>query len=104
MDINNLKARAKIIGNKTYQFVEEFLKTNGITPKSQIRLNSIIYKIESGQYENFNENADYLITRKIFDKAKIEQICRRNKNMDINDEMETFGEHKNLRYFNNLKE
>jgi len=105
LDINNLKVRAKVIGDKTYKFVEEFINTNGITPKSQIRLNSIIYKVESGQYENFNENAEYLITRKIFDKAKIEQICRRNRNMDINDEIETFGEHKNLRYFNNnLKE
>lgn len=105
LDIANLKLRAKIIGDKTFEFVQEFLKTNGITPKSQIRLNNIIYKIESGQYENFNENADYLITRKIFDKAKIEQICRRNRTVDFNGEIETFGEHKNLRYFNsNLKE
>lgn len=36
LDINNLKERAKIIGNNAYKFVEEFINTNGITPKSQI--------------------------------------------------------------------
>lgn len=100
LDIENLKQRAKVIGSNTYKFVEKFLKTNGITPKSQIRLSSIIKKIESGDYENFEDNAIYLLERNIFDRAKIEQICRRNKKTESdNNDVDTFGEHKNLRYF-----